>query len=233
MWAVLLFSFGGGNVAIGETIKIDVGDLREKMESLSKGLSKEEIQKALFRAVRHTGKNLRAIATKEIRKNYAVKQKKIHEVYGNLQIQTGSAMKCYLPLRRSRGAIGKGFNATYEAVDTIQGANALFTLRRKEDGTKKSNRKPSPRAKIKIGKVSALPIKGKRIHFYVEKGKYKGHVFVRKEGVKRYPITHGVGIAIPQMSYNDAKEGIQKDVREHLYNRLEHEATQLLKGVTK
>ena len=213
-------------------LELDVSDVREKTKALADALSEETFKKVMRRTIYETSSKVKTLTKNRIREQYRVGQSPILQALGKPQITVGTEVSCLIPVRRTRGTISSGSlsSGSYKAL------------------------KRGPSAKVLVSSNSILPhSKGsKRIHFYVPSGKLQGHVFVRHEDGKRWTgkrrdkkgevvgkvsrkgsISHGVGIAIPQMPVNRSAKAIQEDAAQYMLDRLEHNINAILSGVAK
>lgn len=204
------------------TLYIDVSDLSGKVRQLRDALDEETFRKVLLHTIRDTSKKIKTIAKRRIREEYQIPAGRVLRSFGAPQISTGSEISCLIPIKDVRGTIASRGGA-YKAL------------------------KRGPGAKIVKTGNSILPHSksSERIHFYIPSGRLAGHVFVRHNDGKRWTgrridggtrlrkgtITHGVGIGVPQMPMNRSEEEIQRDIIEFMDKRLEHYATQMLRGV--
>lgn len=214
-------------------LELDMGDVREKTQELAGILDTDTFQKAMRTTIYETSKHVKTIVKKRIREEYRVGEKPILQSLGSPQITVGATeISCLIPVRRNRGIISTG----------SMSSGCYMALKR------------GPSAKVLVAGNSMLPhSKGKRrIHFYVPSGTLKGHVMVRHEDGKHWKgkrrdengnvtgkisrvgsISHGVGIAVPQMPMNRSAEAIQNDAAEYMLKRLDHYIGVALGGAAK
>lgn len=213
-------------------LELDVSDVRAKAQALTNALSHETVMKVMRTTIYETSRQVKTLTKKRIREQYKVGQTPILQSLGQPKISVGTEVSCLIPVRRARGTISTGGMSS----------GSYLALKR------------GPSAKILVAGNSRLPrSKGSgRIHFYVPSGRLQGHIMVRHEDGKRWKgkrrdknghevgkvsrvgsLSHGVGIAIPQMPVNRSAKDIQNDAAEFMLKRLEHNIQAVLDGVVK
>lgn len=228
-------------------LSIDTSDLNRLLKEVGAALGPEKMNVALKHTIQDTGRKVKTLAKREIRKQYHAKSGRIGRAIGRPQYSLGGTISCVIPIQDVRGTIATGDGA-YTAL------------------------KRGPGAKVVRSGNSILPHNktGQRIHFYIPSGRLQGHVFVRHNdgiqwtGVRREgtgeneewktrkgkkkknkkvretgrrtrtgTVSHGVGIGVPQMPMNRAADDIQEQVGQYAMERLIHYQDAILKGIVK
>jgi len=194
---------------------VDLSQLSGTIQAMKAAHTKEEFEKLMLRAFRRTGGHVRKIMKTEIPKEYNVKAGLVGSAVKSPRTSiAGGQVSCSIPIEDARGSIGGRYNATGG-----------------RHGWK--NIQPGKRYKVKAQiynksqPKSELPIEMKKHNDNapfrnLSAPKLNKVAFVR-EGKSRLPIVKVVGVAIPQMPMNRAKDSVQDDILDYLKKRIEHE----------
>jgi len=207
---------------------IDATDVMKKAEALRRNLSDEQVHRAMRRVYRRVPGHVRMILRQDLPKKYYVKP---GEISATIKKETVSDLSCSIPVEDKRRDIGG------EGVKAYGGAhgwnNAKIVIR---NGKRVVLRRRKYRVKAKIVKsaISTLPPEvshlGGNAPFRNLGSKIMPLTWTR-DTKKRLPITKMVSVAIPQMPMNRSEADVQKDIKDYMYQRLEHEFNQLLGNV--
>lgn len=196
-------------------LQIDATDLVEKAEALRRNLSDQQVHRAMYRVYRRVPGHVKMILKQDLPKKYYVTP---GEISTAVKKGTVSGLSCSIPVVGKRRPIGgKGVSASGGA-----------------HGWKSLKRKYRVKAKIVKSGVSVLPQKvaqsGGNAPFRNLGSKIMPLTWTRTTK-DRMPIEKKVSIALPQMPTNRSKEDVQNDIKDYMYQRLEHEFSQLLGNV--
>lgn len=194
---------------------IDATDVMKKAEALRRNLSDEQVHRAMRRVYRRVPGHVRMILRQDLPKKYYVKP---GEINAAVKKGTVSDLSCSIPVvGRRRDIGGKGVSASGGA-----------------HGWKSLKRKYRVKAKIVKSGVSTLPQRvghtGGNAPFRNLGSSIMPLTWTRRSK-RRLPIEKMVSIALPQMPTNRSEADVQKDIKDYMYQRLEHEFNQLLGNV--
>lgn len=210
-------------------IRIDVSDVRAKLNSLQGTLSQQQQEKMVNRALVRTGKTVKTILKRELPKEYHVKPAQIGREVGYVHTQyTPGRMGCSIPITGVRGHIGD--TGKFKARGGAHGWQAL----------KYAGKRYKIKAKIVKDHVSVLPTamsdnSGNAPFRNYDAPKLNGIAFVRRKKGKgsRLPITPIVSIGIPQMPLNRSMDDVQDAIMNKLEERLVHEHEVIMRRIVK
>ena len=200
-------------------IKIDdkaVMDFKNKLQS-------GEVERGVDAAIKLTSKKIKKIIKDDVPEHYEGGKNWIGSAVQSPQ--TGF-MQAVVPIKGNRGVIGQQFQTGGGAYVTNAGGAYGFTS---GGGYKKLQFKKGAKitAKILKGKLSKLPDRmthqGGNPPFM-----YKGLVYTRRTN-ESFPIVRVVGLAVPQMVENRAKEDIMRDIEKDLEQNIVDEVTKRIK----
>ena len=123
---------------------------------------------------------------------------------------------CIIPIVDTRGTIGGRFGAS-------GGAHGWNSLRRKY------------RVKGRVVKAGTSTLPAQMSSYggqppFRNLGSRLGGLTFTRAGKNRFPIQKVVGIAIPQMPMNRSQDEVQKDILEHMKERIEYEFMRAIAG---
>lgn len=199
-------------------LDIDISNAREKIEALRMVHTEKEMNALLRRALTRTGNHVKTIVGKAVPRYYHVTQKKVKSYIGSPEISSGTGalgVSCCIPIDGERMSIG----GTFKATGGAPGWNVRKGKRYKIN------------AKIVKGQGSTLPKVmshqgGNPPFINTAAPKLNGVAFTRtgkKTKNGKDAIASVVGLGVPQMPMNLAKDDVQDDVMEMLMKRLEAE----------
>ena len=200
-------------------IKIDDVEFQAEMTRLQSVLKPEQFNTCMRRVFSRTGKHVKQILKTDLPKEYEVRPGQVGSAVGGASISGGGVgVGCTIPVRGTRGSIGGRYRAS-------GGAHGWNSLRRKY------------RVKAKIVKAgqSVLPQNlpgnygGNPPFRNFDAPGLNGLAYTR-ETKDRFPIRKVEGIAIPQMPTTRSEPDVQKDVRDFMFKRMEHEFQQMIKS---
>lgn len=200
-------------------VEIDDRNLTMFTNKLKNG----EAQQAIQTAIHKTGKDIKKIVKNDADKYYMGGKNWIGSAVGKPQNGT---LQCVVPIKGARGGIGQQFPTSGGAYNTNKGGAYGFS---KDGGYRKLRTKKGYKlsAKILKGKSSTLPSKlphqGGNAPFL-----YKGTAYTRRTEEPQ-PIVRVVGVAVPQMVINKAREDIEKDIADKLEENIVNEFEKRMK----
>lgn len=195
-------------------LDIDASDLEGKLKRLEAVMKPEEFRRAMIRIYARTGQHVRKVLKTDLPHDYQIKPGEVGAAVGAARTNGWS---CSIPVRGSFRKIGREFRAS----GGIHGWNAL-----------KARKKSKINGKIVKAGASTLPDKMRS---------YAGFPPFRNLGSKLMPQTYTrsskargpllivSGIAIPQMPMNRSQDEVQKDIKDWMEKRIDHEFSRLLK----
>lgn len=200
-------------------LEIDATDVIRETQRLSTVLKPEQVNKAMGRVFRRTGKHVRKVLKTEIPKKYEVKAGEVgNSVRSPKVYNSGLDTGCIIPVVGPRKSIGgKGATRGFPASG---GAHGWASLRRKY----------RVKSKIVKGYRSTLPSYGGMPPFRNLSAPTLNGVTFTREGRDRFPIKKVSGIAIPQMPTNRSADDIQNDIKDFMFQRMEHEINFMIGG---
>lgn len=206
-------------MAKGVYLEIDASEYNALIERVRTVMTPAQINQMMYGVLRRAEGHIRARLPKDVVPVYQVKSQEVKKAVGHAKMTGGSlgGVGCIIPVSGPRRSIGGSFKAS-------GGARGWESLRKKY------------RVKARIVKAgqSTLPPKmdsygGMPPFRNLSAKKLNGVTFTR-EGKSRFPIMKVEGISIAQMPANRAKPALEKDIREYLYKRVEHEVQRRLQG---
>lgn len=194
-------------------LEVDVSRARKLISEMQAFYSKDSMEFIMQDAFKRTAGHVRKILKDDVPKEYKPRgTKRITGMVQHYDTGRGSGgVYCRIPLREVRGKIN-GDDALYTATST---ARKMWVGRR----GRKQRARYNVQAKILEGAVSSLPNTGKRVHFRVFTGRFKGWVFVRHDK-KGEHISRAVGIGTPQMPMNRSSTEVANDIGDYLIKRI-------------
>ena len=99
-------------MAAGRFIEVDVSDVIEKVNYLSKALEPEKFNRAIYRTFNETSKKATSIIAKDVVSEYAVKQGWVRAATQAPKLSLGATTTCIIPVSGVRGVIGDIFKAS-------------------------------------------------------------------------------------------------------------------------
>lgn len=199
-------------------LEIDISEAQETISKLRNNLSQDQFDRLMYRVFKRTGERVKTIVKSDLKEKYHVTPTWVGSQIGAPRMNFGGSgqVGCSIPINGQRASIGGRYSATGGA----HGWNALHRKRYKIS------------AKVVKGQTSTLPTAirsmGNQPPFRNLGSKLGKATFTRK-GKSRLPIVPVVGIAVPQMPMNRAKEDVQEDIVETLMKRLDHEYGEIIK----
>lgn len=183
---------------IGISVEVD----RSQLDALTRQMQKSKIEDAITRGVHKTGDATRRIVVESIDKKYRGGMAFFDSA---VQDPVKSPMQCVIPIKGSKGGIGKVFPAGGSTGNPkARGKLQKYQLKK---GLKLS-------AAIVKGQKSILPARmtrqGGNAPFML------GGEVVTRRTQKRTPLVHVVGLAVPQMAANRARDRIEKELGKEL-----------------
>lgn len=206
-------------------ITVDVAKASQMINDLRSVYSRDKFNTMMGDVFKRSRGRTRVIISQEVPKYYRVKRKRpLTKMVGNPRIEkSGGNVSCSIPLDGIRGKIS-GEQEMYKSTAPVK------QMWKTRSGGKSKRNVYKVRAYIVRGHSSELPNEGKRVHFKVFTGKFKGWTFVRHDK-KGEHITRAVGDAPPQMPMNRAEERVKKELAEFFVNRIAHHHDQMLKNL--
>ena len=204
-------------MAGGIMLEVDATDLLRELTRLEGVLTPEQIDRCMVRIFRRVPGHLRRTLPREVRKEYQVKAGWVSETIKGARITGGGGAGCIIPVRGERIVVGEG------GYKTAGGARGWASLKRKY----------RVRAHIVTAGTSTLPERMKSGYPPFQNfsaKKIPPHKAFKRLTKKRGPIQSIVDIAIPQMPMNRSRPGVEKDIRDFMYKRMEHEIQQLIRS---
>ena len=199
------------------TIEIDTSELDFMIDGLKKRLTSEQVNRVMGQVMHETGEHMKTVLKREIPEHYYVTPGEVGKAVGRARVTSGAGgTGCIIPVEGPRRSIGGGFPASGGS-----------------HGWKSVHRKYRVKARIVKGAQSTLPEKmnnyGGQPPFRNLGSKLGAQVYTR--GAKgRLPIKKVVGIAIPQMPANRAREDVERALKYYLYKRMEARLVALVRG---
>ncbi|MBQ8507206.1 MAG: hypothetical protein IJ466_07255 [Clostridia bacterium] len=224
-----MFNTGGQNY-----LDIDMSDLDELIRDMRSLHTPENFKKLMVRALRRTGSQVRTMTDREIRKEYDIKKAYVMADMGNPKIDSAN-VSCIIPIEGKRGIHGLQFKVSKPrgrptagrrhkiATHIVKGKSELLPDVMKNQGGNPPFIAHESEKKKKLPGYDPKKDKGAQLD---------GFVLTRKTS-KRTPIVKVVGIGIPQMPMNEAKDAIQDRTIEILKKRIEHEHDVLMRRLVK
>ena len=207
----------------GASIYVDISDVAEKIDMMTKTLTEQKATELLRRTFNDASKKVKTIIRTDVPKDYAVKASWAGSSVGWPKVTAGGGqVNAVVPLRGTRGSIGGTFSATGGSF-----TRKAYTTKSGK-AVKAARVSKKIRAKILKGTSSAMPDtmehQGGQPPFMIN-----GVAFTRKYAHKSHPIVHVVGLAVPQMPLNKSREKIENDIKNVVEKRLVHHYEQLFK----
>ena len=201
----------------GVSLEIDASDLMAETERLRAVMKPEQFERAMYRVFSRTGGHVRRILRTDLPKQYHVTSGDVGAAVKNAKItHGGGGVGCAIPVVGEKRNIGSKFKAS-------GGAHGWNSLRRKY----------RVNAKIVKAGTSTLPSQmssyGGQPPFRNLGSRLMPLTFTRA-GKARLPIMKVSGIAIPQMPTNRSEADVQNDIKEYMYQRMEHEFMRIIGG---
>ena len=183
---------------IGISVEVD----KSQLDALTRQMQKSKIEDAITRGAHKTGDATRRIVVESIDKKYRGGMAFFDSA---VQDPVKSPMQCVIPIKGSKGGIGKVFPAGGSTGNPkARGKLQKYQLKK---GLKLS-------AAIVKGQKSILPARmtrqGGNAPFML------GGEVVTRRTQKRTPLVHVVGLAVPQMAANRARDRIEKELGKEL-----------------
>lgn len=191
------------------TVKVDDKQLQDFIGRIKDGT----IQRSINTAIHKTGERVKRFVIDDVGEEY---EGGAHWFGAAVQKPQNGNLQCVIPIKGSRGVIGQQFKTGGGAYNTGPGGAYGFTGSGRGRGYGKLRGKKAAkiRAKIVKGQTSqlpdTLPSYGGNPPFL-----YKGIAYTRRTR-QRNPISRVVGIAVPQMVTNRARDKIERDIAKEL-----------------
>lgn len=197
-------------------LDIDISNAKETLDKLRAVHTEENFKKAVYRAFKRTGNYTKKIVAKDVSEHYNITQKRVREHIGAPRTSMGTGamgVSCVIPITGRRLTVG----GTYNAKGGRHGWKGI-----------KAGKRYKITAKIVRNEQSTLPEEMKRQGGQppfrnLSAPKLKKIAFTRIGKARDAKIVPVVGLAVPQMPMNRAREDVQADVVDYLKKRLEHE----------
>lgn len=200
-------------------IHIDALELQTKLEVLKSVMQPKQFESAIYGVFKRTGGHVKTILRKDVPEKYQVKPGEVGEAVKSPQLSSGgNSLGCSIPIRATRRHFGG--NHGFPAKGYARGWNSV-----------KRGRYPVTVQVIK-GQWSVLPYdmdKGAKPPFRNMPSKLQNVVYYRS-AQPRLPINKAVGIGIPQMPMNRAKDDVQKDIADYLQERVSRRVFALMQN---
>jgi len=207
-------------MAGGILLEVDASDLLRELKRLEGVLTPEQIERCMARIFRRVPGHMRSTLPREFRKHYVVKTGQVRESISGAHVTySGSGAGCIIPIRGKRIVVGQGGFAS------TGGRRGWNTLRK--------NGKYRVKARIVTAGQSTLPERMKTGYPPFQNfsaTKIPTHKVFKRLTKKRLPIQSVVDIAVPQMPLNRSRKGVEKDIRDYMYKRMEHEIQRMIAG---
>ena len=229
------------------TIEIDTSELDSLVDGLKKRLTPAQVDRVMSSVLRDTAEHTKNILKRAIPEHYYATPGEVGKAVGKASVTSGGlGVGCCIPITGVRKSIGGGFSATGGArgweslrkryrvkARIVKGAQSTLPQNMSSYGGQAPFRNlgPSLRSfKDANGNTIARGAIGPDGAFEkYPKSSLGRQVFTR--GAKgRLPIKKVVGIAIPQMAANHAREDIEAGIREHLEKSTAEKLNALVRG---
>ncbi len=186
-------------------INISVQVDRSQLDDFTRRLSRQNMEAAITRGIHKTGDETRRIVVESIDKKYHGGMAFFDSA---VQDPQKAPMQCVIPIRGSKGGIGSVFGAGGGGSGKGKGGGKLRAYKLKKGAAGRIS------AKIVKGQTSILPARmshqGGNAPFMLG-----GEVMTRRT-VKRAPVVHVVGLAVPQMAATRARGRIERELSKEL-----------------
>lgn len=199
------------------SLEIDASDLLAETERLRSVMTQEQFERAMYRVFQRTGGHVRRILRTDLPKEYHVTSGDVGAAVKNAKVTFGGGgAGCAIPVVGSRRNIGSKFKAS-------GGAHGWNSLRRKY----------RVNAKIVKAGTSTLP---QNMSSYGGQPPFRNlgssimPLTWTRAGKERFPIMKVSGIAVPQMPTNRSEPDVQNDIKDYMYQRMEHEFSRIIGG---
>lgn len=202
-------------------LQVDASELKDEINKLKRAMKPEAFDRAMHGIFRQTGKRVKRILREDLPKEYNIKSPEVGKAVQAAQVSIGAGgAGCTIPVSAPRRHIGGGGRG-YTAYGHRRGWASLTSGH--YDVT----------AVIYRGKRSTLPghlpSYGGKPPFRNIPSKLNGLTFTRM-GDPRLPIKAVMGIAIPQMPLNRSEPDVQQDIKEYMFDRMEHRLQALVRN---
>lgn len=207
-------------MSLNDALYIDTSDAERKLQRLTRKLSEKQMNAIIWDVCKRSGTKVKKILQEEIPKDYSptAAHSWIGSAVGSpIMGGGGASISCVIPLRGTKGTIGKRFRAN----GSKRGWASLHGKPYKVN------------AKIVTAGQSTLPMAMKSYGtnqkpFRNSAAKSLNGIAWVRQGKARLPIIPIVGLAVPQMAANRSEEKIGKGVIETMEKRLDHYVDWLL-----
>ncbi len=182
----------------GAYLTVDMSDVSRLIDNLRGIMKRDQFERLIYRTFGEVGRRSKTIISRAVRQEYVAPDNWVKSQIERYQLTMGGAMPvtCKIPLKGTKGVIGKQFPAS-------------------------GGRRGRPlMASIVRGARSRLPAvmqnQGGQPPFM------SGGVAFTRKSAARIPIVRVVGLAVPQMPLNRSEERTQRQILELAEKRLEH-----------
>lgn len=227
------------------TIEIDTSELDSLVDGLKKRLTPAQVDRAMSSVLRDTAEHTKEILKRAIPEHYYATPGEVGKAVGKASVTSGGlGVGCCIPITGARKSIGGGFSATGGA----RGWESLHKRYRVKARIVKGVQSTLPQQMSSYGGQAPFRNLGPSLRsFDTTYGKVRGaigttgafekypksalgkQVFTR--GAKgRLPIKKVVGIAIPQMAANRAREDIEGAIKDRLEKSTAEKLNALVRG---
>lgn len=206
----------------GIYLDIDISDTKNKIEELRAIHTPENFRKIMYRVFQRTSSRVKTIVAKDVTEEYEVTQKKVKDHFGAPVIDYGVGslgnVSCCIPIDGERLTVG----GTYKAAGGRHGYKGITPGKRYKINAHilKSGRSTMP---------EEMKHQGGNPPFRNYSAESLNGVAFTRVGKDRLPIAPVVGLAVPQMPLNRARDEIQTHIAETMMERLEREHAYVIK----
>jgi len=203
-------------------LEVDASELHEEINILKHAMKPEAFDRAMYGIFKQTGKHVKKILQTDLPQKYNIKSPEVGKAVQGAKVTmgSGSGAGCTIPVvasRRHIGGGGRGFTAYGYRRGWASLTSGHYDIT----------------AVIYRGKRSRLPAHmksyGGKPPFRNVPSKLNGLTFTRA-GDARLPIMVVKGIGIPQMPMNRSKPEVQNDIKDYMFNRMEHRLQALVRN---
>ena len=200
-------------------LEVDASELNSEINRLKSVMTPQQFDRAMYGIFQRTGTHVKTILRKDLPVQYNIKSAEVGKAVQKASVSRGgSGTGCTIPVVAPRRKIGHG---GFTAYGGRKGWASLTSGH--YDVT----------AVIYRGKRSKLPGHMKQYGGkppFRNIGSSLGGLTMTRSGDARLPIEKVMGIAIPQMPMNKSKPEVQNDIKDYMFQRMEHRLQALIRS---
>lgn len=199
-------------------LEIDASDLTDDLDRLKSVMTQQQFDQAMYRIFQRTGGHVRQVLRKDLPKEYHVRAGEVSSAVHGARVTSGGGLGvgCSIPVIGTRKSIGGSFRASGGA----HGWNSLHRKYRVKSRIIKAAQSTLPQNMSSYGGNPPFRNLGSTL----------GGVTFTRKSKERFPIVRVEGIAIPQMPMNRSEEDVQRDIKNYMEKRMEHEFQRMIAG---